>query len=407
MSTSTKNKEIPELLAPVGNWAMLKTAIDAGADAVYLGVSGFNMRATARNFELKDLPKIVKQCHSNSVKVYMTANIIIYENEISKVRRVLKKAKESGVDAVICWDFAVIEEAKKIGLEFHISTQASISNSTSANFFEKVGATRFVPARECTLEQLKTMRKNTNMKIETFGHGAMCVSVSGRCFMSQFLYGRSANRGDCIQPCRRAFQTKVLIGEKEEGKQLELGNDYVMSPKDLCTLPFLEKLVPYIDSLKIEGRARSPEYVKVVIETYRKALNAIRAKKYTQELKDELMNDLKQVYNRGFSDGFYMGKPINEWTTDYGGSATKRKYTLGRVKNYFKKIGVAEIEVTAHKLKIGDEIIVIGPTTGTVNKIIESIQWEHKEIKAAEKGKSYAIKIDQTVRKNDLIYLWK
>lgn len=404
---SVTNVKIPELLAPVGNWAMLRTAVNAGADAVYLGVSGFNMRATAKNFKLVELKKIVTFCHENDVRIYLTINIIIYEPELPLLKKVLDTAKKNNVDGIICWDNAVIFEAKKRNLDIHISTQASISNAMSAEFYKSQGASRCVLARECTLEQIKKIRKKTTLKIEAFGHGAMCVSVSGRCFMSQFLYGRSANRGDCIQPCRRAFSSKVLIQEHEEGKALELGNDFVMSPKDLCTLPFLDKLAPYIDSLKIEGRARSPEYVDIVIKVYREALTAIAEHRFSKQLVDSLMKRLGTVYNRGFSNGFYMGKPIHEFTTNYGSSSSKRKVSLGKVNNYFKKIGVAEIEITANSLKIGDTIVIIGDTTGTVMQTITTIEWNHKPLTIAKKGKSYAIKVNSLVRKNDAVYLWK
>lgn len=396
----------PELLAPVGNWSMLRTAIEAGADAVYLGVEGLNMRATAKNFTVPELKKIAEFVHEHTAKVYLTLNTIIYEHELPTVQKTIIAAKKAGIDAIICWDFAVIELCKELNMEFHISTQASISNSRSARFFEKLGATRCVLARECSLEQLKEIKKETKLSLEVFAHGAMCVSVSGRCFMSQFLYGRSANRGDCIQPCRRAYD-KVLISDKEEEKQLEVGNDYVMSPKDLCTLPFLDKLVPHIDVLKIEGRARSPEYVKVVISTYKEALDMIEQKKFTPSFVDTKMKELSTVYNRGFSSGFYMGKPINEFTDGYGSKATKRKHTLGIVKNYYKKQHAAEIELTANTIAVGDTILIIGETTGTVEHTVTSLQIEGKPISSAKKGQSVGMHIDTIVRKNDAVFLWK
>ena len=404
MAMNKKNKV--EILAPAGNWAMLRAAVDAGADAVYFGVQGFNMRATARNFKVSELGRIVEYCHENKIKVYLTVNTIVYENEIGKVKNLLKKAKMAGIDAVICWDFVVLKEAKRLGLEIHVSTQASVSNSEAANFYYKLGARRCVLARECTLEQIREIKKSTRMKIEVFAHGAMCVSVSGRCFISQFLYGRSANRGDCIQPCRRSYD-KYLLKDKEEDKELVLGNDYVMSPKDLCTLPFLDKILPFVDVLKIEGRARNPEYVGVVVKAYRDAVDAIRSGKFSKEFVKGKMKKLHEVYNRGFSSGFFLGKPINEFTDDYGSKAEKRKVNLGVVKNYYRKVGVAEIKINTNEVKLGDTVIIIGDTTGVVEQTVGSIEINHRPVKAAGKGKSVAVKVEKVVRKNDRVFLWK
>jgi putative protease len=243
------------------------------------------------------------------------------------------------------------------------------------------------------------------MKLEIFCHGAMCVSVSGRCFTSQFLYGKSANRGDCIQPCRRDYD-KYLLKDKEEDKELVLGNDHVMSAKDLCTLPFLDKLLPYVDALKIEGRARSPEYVAVVVKAYREAVDAIAKGKFGKEFVKKQMKKLKEVYNRGFSSGFFLGKPINEFTEQYGSKATKRKINLGVVRNYYRKIKVAEILIRANRLKLGDTILIIGNTTGVVEQKVNSIEINHKSVKEADKGNSVAVKVDKLVRKNDKVYVF-
>lgn len=408
MNSSAKLKENrrlkPELLAPAGSHAMLSAAIDAGADAVYFGITGFNMRATARNFKLDELDNIVLQCHESGIRAYLALNIIIYEEETSFVKKVLKKARDAGVDAVICWDFAVITEAKRLGIEVHISTQASISNADSANFYKSIGASRCTLARECSIEQIKSIRNNTDLELEMFIHGAMCVSVSGRCFLSQFLYGRSANRGDCLQPCRRAYDT-YLIRDKQEGKELILGNDYILSPEDLCTLPFLDKLLPFADSLKIEGRARNPEYVYTVVKTYREALTAIREKHFTDETKNSSLNELKKVYNRGFSSGFYLGKPIDSFAKKPNSQATKRKLILGRVTNFYKKQNVAEITVTANSVSLGDEILIIGPTTGVVYEHVISIEKEYNRVEKASKGETVGIKISKTVRRNDSVFL--
>ncbi len=406
MEKTTTRDRLPELLAPVGDFSMLQAAIDAKADAVYFGVKKLNMRATAKNFELDQLPKVVSTAHANNLKAYLTLNTIIYEEEIDEVSNILALAKEAGVDAIICWDFAVIQKAKELGLEIHISTQASISNSLSASFYHALGATRCVLARECTLEQIREIRSKSKIQIEVFIHGAMCVSVSGRCFLSQFLYGRSANRGDCIQPCRRAYET-YLIRDKQTGKELILGNDYILSPKDLCTLPFLDKIVPYVDALKIEGRVRGAEYVYVTVKTYREALNRIADATFNEEFVEWGMKELAKVYNRGFSEGFFMGKPIDSFTKKPNSQATRRKRILGSVTNYFSRVSVAEIQITANSVKVGDEIVITGPTTGVVIQRVESIEREYNPVKEAHKGERVGIKVSKKVRRNDSVFVWE
>ncbi len=406
MEKTTTRDRLPELLAPVGDFSMLQAAIDAKADAVYFGVKKLNMRATAKNFELDQLPKVVSTAHANNLKAYLTLNTIIYEEEIDEVSNILALAKEAGVDAIICWDFAVIQKAKELGLEIHISTQGSISNSLSASFYHALGATRCVLARECTLEQIREIRSKSKIQIEVFIHGAMCVSVSGRCFLSQFLYGRSANRGDCIQPCRRAYET-YLIRDKQTGKELILGNDYILSPKDLCTLPFLDKIVPYVDALKIEGRVRGAEYVYVTVKTYREALNRIADATFNEEFVEWGMKELAKVYNRGFSEGFFMGKPIDSFTKKPNSQATRRKRILGSVTNYFSRVSVAEIQITANSVKVGDEIVITGPTTGVVIQRVESIEREYNPVKEAHKGERVGIKVSKKVRRNDSVFVWE
>ncbi|MCK4520932.1 MAG: U32 family peptidase, partial [Nanoarchaeota archaeon] len=296
-------------------------------------------------------------------------------------------------------------ECKKLKLKIILSTQASVSNSKAAEFFYGLGVKRITLARECSLEQIKAIkRKLPKLEIETFIHGAMCVSVSGRCFLSQEIFGKSANRGDCLQPCRR----KYLIKDVEEGHELELGEEYVLSPKDLCCVDFIEKLIEAkIDSFKIEGRARSPEYVKVVTEAYREAIDAYHNKRLTNNLKKKLKEKLKTVYNRGFSSGFYLGKPLNEFTRSYGSKATKKKVYLGKVKNYFKKIKVAEIKLEAGNIKLKDMIMIQGPTTGIAEQEVNSIELNHKKIRSAKKGQSIAVKTDKLARENDNVYLIK
>ncbi len=392
----------PELLSPASNWPMLVAAINAGADSVYFGLKQLNMRATAKNFELRELKKIADYCHKNNVKAYLTLNTIIYEDELKTLNKILNKAKEAKIDAVICWDLAVIQYAKKIKMPIILSTQASVSNSAAIKEYEKVGVKRITLARECSLEQIKNISKKTKLEIEVFIHGAMCVSISGRCFISQFLFNKSANRGECLQPCRRSYIAK----DAEEGHELEIENHYVMSPKDLCTLPFIEKLIEAkIDCFKIEGRARSPEYIKVVTEVYREAIDAYFDKKLNEKLTKNLAKKLEKVYNRGFSSGFYLGKPLHEWNDVYGSKATERKFYLGKVLNYYRKVGVAEIKIENKNVKIGDKIIIIGNKTGVVETVIKSMKKEYKKIDAAKKGSKVGIKINDLVRENDKVYV--
>ncbi|MFA6797151.1 MAG: peptidase U32 family protein [Candidatus Paceibacterota bacterium] len=402
----------PELLAPIQDYTSLTAAIENGADAVFFGIKGFNMRSGAKNFTVKDLPKIVKIAHKSNVKTYLAVNIIIYENEIKKVEEVLKKVKDAGIDAIICWDFAVIQIAKKLKIEIHVSTQASIANSESAEFYKKIGAKRVVLARECSIEQIKEIKRHTKVEIEVFIHGAMCVSISGRCFMSQFLYGKSANRGECLQPCRR----KYLIKQIDGGQELELGEDYILSPKDLCTIDFIEKILDLdIDCLKIEGRNRSPEYVANVTKAYRTIIDFIYStKKHDKKFKEDLaslkislLKKLDNVYHRGESSGFFLGKPINEWAGCSGSQAKQKKVYIGKITKYYSKIKVAEILVQNTRIKIGDNLIFQGPTTGSKEQEVISLEKENKQIKKAERGERVALKINFVVRKNDQIYVVK
>ena len=393
----------PELLAPAGNLEMLRTALQSGADSVYFGIQGLNMRSTSRNFTAKDLKAIVEEVTKYNAKAYLAMNVIAYESELEVIESSLKEAKKAGIHGIICWDHSVIRLAKKIGLNIHISTQASVSNSESANFYHDLGAKVVVLAREVTLDEAKSIKSKTPLKIEVFVHGAMCVSISGRCFMSEHLYGKSANRGECIQPCRRQY----IVTDKETGKELELDNNFVMSPKDLCTLPFLEKIYPVADILKIEGRGRSPEYVKYVVSAYREAIDCIERGVYDDKKKEELVEKVSKVYNRGFSDGFFMGRPVSEFTDSYGSKSTMIKEYLGVVVNYFPKAGAAEIKVEANQLRVGDDLLVIGSTTGTLEFNVKSIQVKKKDVELAKKGENVAINCDERVRKNDKVFVWK
>ncbi len=384
-----------ELLAPAGNFPMLVTAINAGADAIYFGLKEFSMRANAKNFEIKDLEKINKLC-GKKIKKYLALNTIIYSEELTKLESLIKKIKEK-VDAVICWDFAVINLCKKYKIPFHISTQASCSNIETAKFYKKLGAKRIVLARELNLKQIKEISKIID--VECFVHGAMCVAVSGRCFTSQFLFNRSANRGECIHPCRRSYK----IIDKQEGYELELENNKVMSAKDLCTLPFIEKLKKAgIKSFKIEGRNRDPRYVDVVTRIYKNALD----KKLTKKEIENSIEELKNVYNREFSSGFYLGLPTKDDFARVEHSAAKeKKHFIGKVLHYYPKVRVATIKLVSD-IKVGDNIVVIGKTTGIKNSKINSIEIKNKKISKAKKGEEIGIKLP-LVRKNDEVYVIK
>lgn len=354
--------KIPKLLAPVRDEVSLRAALAAGADAVYFGVGELNMRMNSKGIFLEELPRIVKLAHSKSAEVHVTLNVIVYNEELAAVEEILKKIKAAGADAVICWDFAVIQQCRKLGVPFNISTQAGISNAEAARFYEKLGARCLVLARECTLKQIKEIKENINCAIEVFCHGAMCVSVSGRCFMSQFLECRSANRGECFQPCRREYR----VIDKEGGHELDISNGFVMSPKDLRTLNILEELVDTgSDILKIEGRGRSPEYIKTVTKSYRRALDAIKENNYTDEFKRELLKEVDKVYNRGFATGFLFGRPAAEgWADCRDSRAAEKKEYLGKITNYFKKNQVAEIVLSTGELAVGDKIQIQGNKTG-------------------------------------------
>jgi len=386
-------KQKYELLAPVGNFPMLVTAIKAGADAVYFGLKEFSMRQNAKNFTIKDLDKIERICKPRNIKRYLTLNVIIYDNEIKRMNKILKRIKNK-VDAIICWDLSVIQLCKKHKIPFHISTQASVSNIESAKFYKNLGAERIVLARELNLKQIKKISKKIN--IETFIHGAMCVSISGRCFLSQFLFNKSANRGECIHPCRRSY----IIKDKQEGYELEVQNNKVLSAKDLCALPFIEKLKKAgIKTFKIEGRSRDPRYVDTVVRVYRKALD----KRLTNTEIRESIDELKKVYNRGFSSGFYLGVPTSDdFAKIEHSAATEKKHFVGKINHYFPKIQVATIKLVS-ELKVGDEIVVIGKTTGLEKAKVERLEIKNKSIKKAIKGQEVGLKLPK-VRKQDQVY---
>lgn len=392
----------PELLAPAGNWAMLNTAIKSGANAIYFGVKQLNMRAAAGNFDISELGEIVKQCSENNVKAHLTLNTIVYENELDELDEIIRSAKQAGVELIICWDMSVIQKCLEHQMPFCISTQASISNSASIKFYQNLGAARVVLARECTLDKIRDIKSKSKIEIETFVHGAMCVAVSGRCFMSHELFGKSANRGECLQPCRREFE----VIDKDQSGSLVLGEDYVMSPKDLCTIEILDKLIEAgIDSFKIEGRKRAPEYIAKVVSTYRQAIDLYFDGKLTLEIKKQFVEELQKVYNRGFSTGFYLGSPsINDFANIYGSAATTKKSYIGKVVNYYKKSNVVSVKLEADTMSVGETIYIIGNTTGTIELKIDNLMLDEKELTTGEKGTEITFKCSELVRPNDRIY---
>jgi len=391
--------KVPELMAPAGNKTMLKAALNAGADGIYFGSSLFNMRARAKNFQPDDLDSVVSACISAGAKSYLVMNTIVYEHELEEMRNLVNLASRAQVDSIICWDLSVIEACKEAGIPFCISTQASISNSMSAKRYETLGASRIVLARECSLDDVKKIRQSTNMEIEVFIHGAMCIAVSGRCFMSQEMFNTSANRGDCIQPCRRNYQ--VTLTDTETKKQMVLGEDHVLSPKDLCALPFIEQILDSgVDSLKIEGRKRSPEYVSTVVSVYRLAIDLWAEGKLTDTRKNELMDRLRMVYNRGFSDGFFLDIPgETEFSEVSGNLSPYRKEYVGKI------IGLSDDGMSA-KLKIesslftpGEPFLFISEETG-VSEIISQVLSHHP----IEKGIILDIAVPENVHIKDQVF---
>ena len=397
------NPKPPELMAPAGDWTMLRTAVNAGADAVYFGVDKLNMRAKAKNFSLDELPEIANFCKKENVLTYLTLNTIVFEDELTDVEEILSAAKTAGIDRIICWDLAVAELCNKYEMPFCVSTQGSVSNSLSASVYEKLGAVRIVLARECSLGEIKKIRANTKLEIEAFVHGAMCIAVSGRCFMSHHLFGKSANRGECVQPCRREFE----ITDDSTNKSMMLGEDYVLSPNDLNTIEFVDKLIEAgIDSFKIEGRKRSPEYVAKTVSVYRKAIDLYFENKLTPEIKKELFEELAKVYNRGFSTGFYFGVPSSEdYANIYGSKATTRKVYLGKVLNYYKKPKVAHVLIESGKVKKNDELLIIGETTGVVEFKLENMLRDDKPFDEAAKGDEITFMLNDLVRPRDKVYV--
>ena len=402
-------------MAPAGNFECLQAAIQGGADSVYFGVERLNMRShSANNFKMEDLEEIVRICSEASVKTYLTLNIILYNEDLEDMRRTLDAAKKAGVNAVIASDMAAIEYARQIGVEVHISTQLSISNSESLRFYARF-ADVIVLARELNLKQVKEIKSiidrdnicgpsGRKVEIEMFAHGALCMAISGKCYLSLHEYGASANRGSCYQICRRGYQVRDV----ETGNELVVDNKYIMSPKDLCTIEFMDKIIDAgVTVFKIEGRARSAEYVKTVASCYRRAADAVCDGEYTPELAASLKEELAKVFNRGFWDGYYQGARLGEWSEVYGSKATRRKVYCGKITNWFAKIGVAEILVESASLKVGDTILIIGPSTGVIEYKVPEVRVDLKSVPEATKGTFCSIPMENKLRRSDKVYLWE
>jgi U32 family peptidase len=399
--TDTRPK--PHLVAPAGDWAALRTALKAGADAVYFGLDRLNMRATAANFGESELGDVVAACHDAGAEAHLALNTMVHEEERNDAARLLDHAAREGVDQVICWDLAVLDGCRERGLPACVSTQASVSNAAAANAYGALGARRVVLARECSLTQIRDIRAATQLELEVFIHGAMCIAVSGRCFLSAYLYGRSGNRGACLQPCRREF---IVRDNDDPDAELVLGEDYVLSPKDLCTVEFLDEIVAAgVDALKIEGRRRNPEYVAATVGVYREALAMIAAGDYPPEARSALRERLGRVYNRGFSSGFFFGRPGQEdYARHYGSMATERREHVGRVLNHYPKAGAVWIRIEAAELRAGDRIVITGPTTGLVEVVVSELREEETSLDVAHQGQCVTFPCPEKVRENDQVY---
>lgn len=399
-------------MAPVGSFESLMAAIQGGADSVYFGIGKLNMRArSAFNFTAKDLKKIMRICQQFNKKAYLTLNVIFYDEDIEEMKMAVNLALENGIDAVIAADQAAIHYAHHQGMEVHLSTQVNISNTQSLLFYSGF-ADVAVLARELNLEQVAVISRRIVeekitgpsgqfMRIELFVHGALCMSVSGKCYLSLHHHSHSANRGDCLQDCRRAYTVK----EKETGFELDVDQEYIMSPKDLCTIHFINKILDAgVRVLKIEGRARSPEYVKVVSACYDEALNSYFDGTYNLDKIERWRSRLSAVFNRGFWDGYYLGQKLGEWSHVYGSKATWKKTYVARNLNYFAKAGVAEFLCEAASLKQGDKILIIGPTTGVIEQMVVEIRVNLKRKERVSAGERFSMIVQRKVRRADKLY---
>jgi len=406
-----KNRTI-EIMAPAGSWQSLQAAIQGRANSVYFGIEQLNMRAKSSiNFTLKDLVEIAELCNKKNIKTYITLNTIIYDHDLILMKKIVDTAKQVGITAIIASDQAVISYAASINMEVHISTQANITNIETIQFFSQF-AEVVILSRELSLLQIKKITKEIEkrqvkgpsgnlVQIEIFAHGALCMAVSGKCYMSLHTTNSSANRGACIQNCRKTY----TVTDKEDGHQFDIDNEYIMSPKDLCTIEFLDQVLDSgINILKIEGRGRSPEYVKTTTQSYREAADAYLEGTYNEEKVKEWIKKLETVYNRGFWNGYYLGQKLGEWTGIHGSKASKKKIYIGKAKNYFTKIQVAEFDLETQYLKEGESILITGKTTGIIETVAGEIRLNDKQVKSVKKGDNFSMKLVRTVRPSDKLY---
>ena len=401
-----------ELMAPAGNFDSLQTAIDNGADSVYFGVEQLNMRARASiNFKITDLPEISQRCRVNNVRSYLTLNTIVYDHDLNLMKRLLDEAKNAGITAVIAMDQAVIAYARQIGMEVHISTQINITNIETVKFYAMFADT-MVMSRELSLKQIKRIcdqireEKVTGpsgklVEVEIFGHGALCMAVSGKCYLSLHLHNSSANRGACKQNCRKPY---TLI-DQESGFEIEVDNEYMMSPKDLCTIGFLDQVADTgIKVLKLEGRGRSPEYVATVVRCYREALDSISDGSFSKQKTEQWMSELEQVYNRGFWNGYYLGQKLGEWSEGSGSQAKQKKEYVGKGIHYYPKSKVGHFRIEAGDINIGDRLLLTGPTTGVQEFELSEMLVDDVSCEAAKKGDDCTIPVDFKVRPSDKLF---
>ncbi len=412
-------------MAPVGSRESLAAAINAGADSIYFGIENLNMRARSANtFSIDDLREIAAMCDEHGVKSYLTVNTIIYDEDIALMRTIVDAAHEAGISAVIAADVAVLEYCNRIGQEVHLSTQLNISNAEALKFYARF-ADVVVLARELNLKQVAAIYKAIQeeqicgpkgelIRIEMFCHGALCMAVSGKCYLSLHELGASANRGACMQVCRRGYEVRrdeeptYLLNDKESTIELEVDNKYVMSPKDLKTIRFMDEMMEAgVRVFKIEGRARGPEYVKTVVECYREAIDSYLDGTLTEEKKDEWDERLRTVFNRGFWNGYYLGQRLGEWTRHYGSNATERKIYAGKGIRYFSNIGVAEFLVEAAELHVGDKLLITGHTTGAMYVTLDEARVNLKPVDTVKKGAHVSFKVPDRIRPNDKLYIMR
>lgn len=408
----SKNISDYEIMAPVGSYESLAAAIQGGADSIYFGIEGLNMRAkSSNNFTVDDLHKIVEICKEHDIKTYLTVNTIIYDNDISLMHQIVNAAKEANLSAIIASDVSVMMYARSIGVEVHLSTQLNITNTDALKFYAQF-ADVVVLARELNLTQVAAIYqaiieqeikgpKGELIRIEMFSHGALCMAVSGKCYLSLHEKDLSANRGACNQLCRRGY----IVKDKDSEIELEIDNEYIMSPKDLRTIHFINKMMDAgVRVFKIEGRARGPEYVRTVVECYKEAIISYCQNTFDEDKIESWTERLSTVFNRGFWNGYYLGQRLGEWSSNYGSGATKRKVYIGKGMKYFSKLGVAEFLMETQSLKVGDEILITGPTTGAVFQTVEEIRVDLKPVQETVKGELFSIKVNDKIRPSDKLF---